>query len=219
MIFLVDGDNNIGTGLKGIELLSETDTVLVFYQKGLALTKIKKLCAASRADVQYIESVKGGKNSIDFQIITELGVLVGKRAADFAYVISQDKGYAPSIEVLRTRYADAFQEVALHPSIEECLPLSFILKVTGCRELCDALTREYGKAQGQMLYNHLKRIFASPEEAVKAPGKPPVPLNPAKPVEKAPDAAGGAIKVTRSRRGGRRKKPAEKPAEKSAAAE
>ena len=41
MIFLVDGDNNIGTGLKGIEMLSEQDTVLVFYQKeGLALSKI-----------------------------------------------------------------------------------------------------------------------------------------------------------------------------------
>ena len=29
MIFLVDGDNNIGTGLQGIDLLTEEDTVLV----------------------------------------------------------------------------------------------------------------------------------------------------------------------------------------------
>ena len=54
-------------------------------------------------DSQYIESVRDGKNSIDFQIITELGVLVGKREADFAYVISQDKGYAASIDALRVR--------------------------------------------------------------------------------------------------------------------
>ena len=99
MIFLVDGDNNIGTGLKGVDMLSEQDTVLVFYQKeGLALSKIKKLCAGTSADVQYIESVRGGKNAIDFQIITELGVLVGKREADYAYVISQDKGYEASMD-------------------------------------------------------------------------------------------------------------------------
>ena len=72
MIFLVDGDNNIGTGLKGVDMLSNQDTVLIFYQKekGLPLTKLQKLCAGTAADVQYIESVRGGKNSIDFQIIT-----------------------------------------------------------------------------------------------------------------------------------------------------
>ena len=164
MIFLVDGDNNIGTDLKGIEMLSEQDTVLIFYQReGLALSKIKKLCAGARADVQYVESVRGGKNSIDFQIITELGVLVGKREADYAYVISQDKGYAASIDALQARYAAAFQEVALRPSIEDCLHLSFVLKAGDRQTLCNALVKEYGSAQGCALYHHLKQIFQAPE--------------------------------------------------------
>ncbi len=194
MIFLVDGDNNIGTGLKGIDMLSEQDAVLVFYQKtGLALSKIQKLCAGTRADVQYIESVRGGRNSIDFQIITELGVLVGKREAEYAYVISQDKGYAASIDALRARYADAFQEVALRPSIEDCLNLPFILKAANRNDLCNALVKEYGAAQGGMLYNHLKAIFQAPEEAPAEAEKP--------------------AKVTRTRRGGHRRKPAAEKAE------
>lgn len=189
MIFLVDGDNNIGTGLKGIDMLSDQDAVLVFYQKtGLALSKIQKLCAGTRADVQYVESVRGGKNSIDFQIITELGVLVGKREADYAYVISQDKGYAASIDALRARYADAFQEVALRPSIEDCLHLPFVLKAASRSDLCNALVKEYGAAQGGMLYNHLKAIFQGQEEA--------------------PAEAEKSAKVTRTHRGGRRKKAA-----------
>ena len=98
MIFLVDGDNNIGTGLQGIDLLTAEDTVLVFFGKGQTLANVKKLCAGTKAQVQYLESVKGGKNSLDFQIITELGVLVGRGEADFAYVISQDKGYEAAIE-------------------------------------------------------------------------------------------------------------------------
>ena len=35
-IFLVDGDNNIGTGLTGVDMLSDQDTVLIFYQRGKA---------------------------------------------------------------------------------------------------------------------------------------------------------------------------------------
>ena len=35
--FLVDGDNNIGTGLQGIDLLTAEDTVLVFFGKGQTL--------------------------------------------------------------------------------------------------------------------------------------------------------------------------------------
>ena len=166
MIFLVDGDNNIGTGLKGVDMLSNQDTVLIFYQKGHPLSKLQKLCAGSKANIQYIESVRGGKNSIDFQIITELGVLVGKREADYAYVISQDKGYAASIQALRVRYANAFQEVALRPSIESCLHLPFILQARDRQELCNALVKEYGSAQGGTLYNHLKKIFQAPEPNV-----------------------------------------------------
>ena len=50
MIFLVDGDNNIGTGLKGVEMLSEQDTVMIFYQKGgLSPSRIQKLCGQSKA--------------------------------------------------------------------------------------------------------------------------------------------------------------------------
>ena len=198
-IFLVDGDNNIGTGLKGIDMLSDQDTVLIFYQKGLTLTKIQKLCAGTAADVQYIESVRGGKNSIDFQIITELGVLVGKREADYAYVISQDKGYAASIDALQARYAAAFQEVALRPSIESCLYLPFILRASDRQELANALVKEYGPAQGCSLYHHLKRIFQAPE---LAPEKPEPPEKPDK-----------AVKAVRPRRGGRRKKPAAPEAE------
>ena len=68
MIFLVDGDNNIGTGLQGADQLTADDTILVFYQKtGLALSKIKELCKGSKASIQYLESVKGGKNSSTFR--------------------------------------------------------------------------------------------------------------------------------------------------------
>lgn len=177
MIFLVDGDNNIGTGLQGIDLLTADDTVLVFYGKGQSLSSVQKLCAGTKAQVQYLESVRGGKNSIDFQIITELGVLVGRGEADFAYVISQDKGYEAAMGALRARYADTFREVALRPSIQSCLQASFLLRSASREELAQALIREFGPAQGVLAYTHLEELFAPApvpvpaEEPKKASGR------------------------------------------------
>lgn len=168
MIFLVDGDNNIGTGLQGIDLLTADDTVLVFYGKGQSLSSVQKLCAGTKAQVQYLESVRGGKNSIDFQIITELGVLVGRGEADFAYVISQDKGYEAAMGALRARYADTFREVALRPSIQSCLQASFLLRSGSREELAQALIREFGPAQGVLAYTHLEELF-TPAPVVSAP--------------------------------------------------
>ena len=154
MIFLVDGDNNIGTGLQGIDLLTEEDTVLVFFGKGQTLANVKKLCAGTRAQVQYLESVKGGKNS--------LGVLVGRGEADFAYVISQDKGYEAAMSALHARYASTFREVALRPSIQDCLQAAFLLRAADREELAAALARQFGPVQGQLAYAHLEALFAPP---------------------------------------------------------
>ena len=173
MIFLVDGDNNIGTGLQGIDLLTADDTVLVFYGKGQSLSSVQKLCAGTKAQVQYLESVRGGKNSIDFQIITELGVLVGRGEADFAYVISQDKGYEAAMGALRARYADTFREVALRPSIQSCLQASFLLRSASREELAQALIREFGPAQGVLAYTHLEELFAPAPVPVPAPAEEP----------------------------------------------
>ena len=152
MIFLVDGDNNIGTGLQGIDLLTAEDTVLVFFGKGQTLANVKKLCAGTKAQVQYLESVKGGKNSLDFQIITELGVLVGRGEADFAYVISQDKGYEAAMSALHARYASTFREVALRPSIQDCLQAAFLLRAGTREELAAALAQIEAEGRGVLLY-------------------------------------------------------------------
>lgn len=239
MIFLVDGDNNIGTGLQGIDLLTAEDTVLVFYGKGQSLASVKKLCGETQAQVQYLESVKGGKNSIDFQIITELGVLVGRGEADFAYVISQDKGYEAAMSALRARYADTFQEVALRPSIQSCLQAAFLLRSATLEELSAALEREYGPVQGALAYAHLQSLFAPPPaeekpassrrrkrsgtkaaKSVRAPApeaapEPPIQEAPESPASETPAAAEKPARTNRPRRGGsrRRKKAADAPAE------
>lgn len=204
MIFLVDGDNNIGTGLQGADQLKAEDSILIFYQKtGLALSKIKELCKSSKASIQYLESVKGGKNSIDFQIITELGVLVGRGEADCAYVISQDKGYEAAMSALRVRYAGAFREVALRPSIAACLKAFYLLRATSAEELRASLQQEFGDVQGIAAFDHLQGLF-QPAKPV-AEEKPVAALTAASVAEdKLPLAPAGEKAVKKSRNGRRR---------------
>ena len=201
MIFLVDGDNNIGTGLQGIDLLTAEDTVLVFFGKGQTLANVKKLCAGTQAQVQYLESVKGGKNSLDFQIITELGVLVGRGEADFAYVISQDKGYEAAMSALHARYASTFREVALRPSIQDCLQAAFLLRSNSREELSGALVRQFGPVQGQLAFDHLASLFAPP------PQPEPEPQETAAPAEQKPAKS----KKRRSRSKAKAEEPAPQP--------
>lgn len=183
MIFLVDGDNNIGTGLQGADQLTADDSILIFYQKvGLALGKIKELCKGSKASIQYLESVKGGKNSIDFQIITELGVLVGRGETDCAYVISQDKGYEAAMSALRVRYAGAFREVALRPSIAACLKASYLTRAANLEELRSSLKQEFGEVQGITAFQHLLGLFQP--AAPKTESKPAAETAAEKPVKK-----------------------------------
>lgn len=197
MIFLVDGDNNIGTGLQGADQLTADDSILIFYQKaGLALGKIKELCKGSKASIQYLESVKGGKNSIDFQIITELGVLVGRGETDCAYVISQDKGYEAAMSALRIRYAGAFREVALRPSIAACLKAAYLTRAASLEELRSSLKQEFGEAQGITAFQHLQELFqpAAPQAENTAPQ-----------AENKPAAETAAEKPVKKSRGGRRR--------------
>ncbi len=190
-IFLVDGDNNIGVGLQGLDLLTPDDTVLLFYGKGQTLAGLRRACANTQAHIQYLESVRDGKNSIDFQIVTELGVLVGRGQADLAYIISQDKGYEAAMSVLRSRYAGTFREVALRPSIKSCVPATFLLRCTSPEELSSALLKEYGPVQGAMAYEHLTKLFRSGRRSqpVRSKAQGQAPGQAASPASKEGDAS------------------------------
>lgn len=166
-IFLVDGDNNINLGLRGIEMLSEENQVLIFHSKAMEITKFKKKLAGCRAQIDFIESVRSGKNSLDFQITTELGFLSHNKDLEGAYIISCDKGYDAAVDYVKSRYSAKFKELDRRESIFDCFQLAFALKAKTKNELNSALVKEYGPEHGLLVYNHLKTLFGDvAEEAV-----------------------------------------------------
>ena len=166
-IFLVDGDNNINTGLHGIEMLPEEDYVMIFHSRSMEITKFKKRVKDCSAKVDFIESVRAGKNSVDFQITTELGFLSQYEDLRYAYIISGDKGYDAAIDYVKRRYSGRFKELERKESIFDCFQMAFILKAKNKQELNNAFIREYGTNQGNLVYAHLRTLFGdvSREEA------------------------------------------------------
>ncbi len=162
-VFLIDGDNNINYGLKGIEMLGEENQVMIFHSKAMEITKFKKKLSGCRAKIDFIESVRSGKNSLDFQITTELGFLSQQKDLEYAYIISCDKGYDAAVDYVKNRYCSKFKELDRRETIFDCFQLAFLLKTKNKQELNNALVKEYGADHGALIYDHLKNIFGEAE--------------------------------------------------------
>ena len=154
-VFLIDGDNNINLGLRGIEMLTEDSYVMIFHSKAMEITKFKKKLAGCRAQIDFIESVRSGKNSLDFQITTELGFLSHNKDLESAFIISCDKGYDAAVDYVKSRYSSKFKELDRKESIFDTFQLAFALKAKTAAELNHALMKEYGPEHGTMVFNHL----------------------------------------------------------------
>ncbi len=117
-IYLVDFENVKSKGLEGIDKLTETDSVIIFFSENsdtLSFEMHQKVLS-SKADIEYFKVSVGGKNALDFQLSTLLGFMVAKETYSHIFVISNDKGFdflhtfwsgnyidTPSTIVLRTK--------------------------------------------------------------------------------------------------------------------
>ncbi|WP_028505119.1 PIN domain-containing protein [Ruminococcus sp. FC2018] len=94
-IYLVDFENVKSKGLEGVDKLSETDSVIIFFSENsdtLSFEMHQKVLS-SKADIEYFKVSVGGKNALDFQLSTLLGYMVAKETYSHIFVISNDKGF------------------------------------------------------------------------------------------------------------------------------
>lgn len=92
---LVDYENVSTTdGLKGVEYLNESDTLIIFYSQ--CCEKIRAeyidMIEKSRCEFKTYKLVRTGKNALDFYIAVECGIL-GVQGERQISIISKDKGF------------------------------------------------------------------------------------------------------------------------------
>ena len=94
-VFLIDYENLHASAFSGLEDLTEDDRVLIFYTNNsdnLTFSLMDRLVRA-KAKIEYMKVVCGGKNSLDFQLCSYLGYLIGTNTDTRFCIVSRDKGY------------------------------------------------------------------------------------------------------------------------------
>lgn len=96
MIFLIDFENVGNNGFEGIEELNAEDKLIIFYSekaKNLTITTHCKL-ESSNVQKEYFCVDVGGKNALDFQLVTYLGYLIATQNKETYFIVSKDDGYS-----------------------------------------------------------------------------------------------------------------------------
>ena len=105
-IFLVDTENVNITALSCANQLSEEDLIILFVTKmtsSCSFNKDNLDCLNTKARMLKINVETGVKNSLDFQLVTCLGLLIGanRNEDDCYYIVSKDNGFLSSISLLQ----------------------------------------------------------------------------------------------------------------------
>lgn len=98
-VYLVDFENVRSEGLKGVDKLGEGDKVVIFYSKNAENISfdVHMLLSKSKAEIETFRILRGGRNSLDFQLSTYLGYLVMENCYKKIFIVSQDKGFLCAI--------------------------------------------------------------------------------------------------------------------------
>lgn len=94
-LFLVDYENVSDAGVVGVDTLTESDTVIIFYGSKVKSVAYESLIAitSSKASIEHLKAEKTAKNYLDFQLTTYLGYKLGKESFNEIFVISKDSGF------------------------------------------------------------------------------------------------------------------------------
>ncbi|MCL1823321.1 MAG: PIN domain-containing protein [Oscillospiraceae bacterium] len=94
-IFLIDFENVHSEGMTGVDHLTDTDEVVIFYSSNadsISFDILHKLMFC-KSKLSYYKIKRGGKNALDFQLSCYLGYRIHKDPGAEYYIISKDNGY------------------------------------------------------------------------------------------------------------------------------
>ena len=120
---LVDYENVSTTdGLKGVEYLNETDTLIIFYSQCCEKIRAEyiEMIEKSECDFKTYKLARTGKNALDFYIAVECGVL-GSRGENQISIISKDKGFGAVSDFFRIQEELGGVTVRVASNIENAL--------------------------------------------------------------------------------------------------
>lgn len=97
--YLIDFENVKSRGIEGVELLTEEDTVCIFYSDNAdSMTfDLHRKLNETKANIIYHKVAVGTKNALDFQLATYLGYLICEQQREGIhpnyFIVTKDNGF------------------------------------------------------------------------------------------------------------------------------
>ena len=143
-IYYIDYENVSSQGLKGVELLSENDEVILLYSKKADHVKIDILTMMmeSKARIRFLPVHVGTPNALDFQLVTLL--FLNYKPENSCYIISKDSGYDCCI---KTAAENGAVNVARYPNIESAVNKTSVKKARRGKQASEEASKEKPQAE------------------------------------------------------------------------
>ena len=143
-IYYIDYENVSSQGLKGVELLSENDEVILLYSKKADHVKIDILTMMmeSKARIRFLPVHVGTPNALDFQLVTLL--FLNYKPENSCYIISKDSGYDCCI---KTAAENGAVNVARYPNIESAVNKTPVKKARRGKQASEEASKEKPQAE------------------------------------------------------------------------
>ena len=97
--YLIDFENVKSRGMEGVELLTEEDTVCIFYSDNADCMTfdLHQMLNETKAKIIYHKVAVGTKNALDFQLATYLGYLICEQQKEDIhpnyFIVTKDNGF------------------------------------------------------------------------------------------------------------------------------
>ncbi|MDI9540133.1 MAG: PIN domain-containing protein [Bacillota bacterium] len=180
-VYLVDFENVKSDGLYGINDLSKTDAVYIFYSVNVDKISfaVHKKIIESKADIQTFKVEVGHKNALDFQLSSYLGYLLKEEPAKEYVIVSNDAGFGPLVAFWKKRnfnvilatdltklnqkqkYAKLYNQVRglVDDRDQAKLLTDCISKYKTKQGINNAIVKVYGTTVGGKLYKAIKPLI------------------------------------------------------------
>ena len=123
MKYLIDFENVASNGFEGLELLDDGSELLIFYSEQhstISITVHQEL-ERSRIRKTYMPIKTGGKNALDFQLVSWLGYEIAKNGGEQFVIISKDTGFDAVVDFWQKRNVN----VSRHPDLRKAVKKPF----------------------------------------------------------------------------------------------
>ena len=183
--YLIDSENISDEWVDFLDIMEIQDAIFVFYTGKSTHINCERVCKLMQHGIGRVQWIKcfEGNNALDFQLVTELGAMIGLGKAAEYIIVSKDNGYNPVVRYWNdrgiavskkgTKTDKKTEEVLLPDSVKAVFRKGFLGEILKSVDIMDStllyavLTAFEGQAAGAEDYRQLRDLPKEEKAALR----------------------------------------------------